>query len=172
VKGGSKLKVDIMVFEEIIKTAYKESFNGMRKGDKEEEILAIQKYIVEAKQIRVANKKNIKPKVINKCLKNFGIGEAKHLKIDTDPADLSRTPAITKCLMAVDQSAADLIVARGRLGIPGSGSMLVLMDNKGRILTAGFSPSHIIHKKPLEEAVYNETKMALERIGLKELNKS
>ncbi|MDR3291131.1 MAG: DUF3236 domain-containing protein [Methanobrevibacter sp.] len=161
-----------MTFEEIIKTAYKESFAGIRKGDKEEEILAIQNYIKDAKKIVVANKKNIKPKVINKCLKKFGICEVEHLKIDTDPADLSRTPAITKGLMAVDQCEADIIIARGRLGIPGSGSMLVFMDNKGRILTAGFSPSHIVHKKSLEEAVYNETKMALERIGLKELDKA
>ncbi|MDR2623627.1 MAG: DUF3236 domain-containing protein [Methanobrevibacter sp.] len=161
-----------MVFEEIIRRAYMESFTGIRRGDKEEEILAIQNYIKEAKEIVVANKKNIKPKVINKCLRDFGIGEVKHLKIDTDPADLSRTPAITKGLMAVDQSNADVVIARGRLGIPGSGSMLVFMDNKGRILTAGFSSSHIVHRKSLEEAVYDETKMALEKIGFKKLNKT
>ncbi|MDR1819234.1 MAG: DUF3236 domain-containing protein [Methanobrevibacter sp.] len=161
-----------MAFEEMIKTAYEESFKGIRKGDKNEEILAIQNYIKESRRIVVVNKKNVKPKVINKCLKNFGISEVEHLKIDTDPADLSRIPAIAKGLMAVDQCEADIIIARGRLGIPGSGSMLVFMDNKGRILTAGFSPSHAVHKKSLEEAVYSEAKMALERIGLKEINKS
>jgi hypothetical protein len=159
-----------MAFEEIIKNAYNESVNGIRKGDKEEEVLAIQNYIKNAKRILVANKNETKPKVINKCLKNFGLPEVEHLKIDTNLADLNRTPAIAKCLMAVDQSESDIIIARGRLGLPGSGSMLIFMDNKGRILTGGFSPSHVVHKKSLEEAVYDETKMALERVGFKEIN--
>jgi hypothetical protein len=158
-----------MAFEEIIKNAINESINGTRIGDKEEEILAIQKYIQNAKKIIVPNKNNTKTQVINKVLKKFGIEEAEHLHINTNSADSNRFPAIAKGIMAIDQKECDLVIARGRLGIPGSGAMLVFMDNKGRLLTAGFSPSHVIHKKPLEEAVYNETKIALERIGLKEL---
>ena len=60
---------------------------------------------------------------------------------------------------------ADLIIARGRLGIPGSGSLLIFIDNKGRILTCGTSPSHLIHGKTLEQAVYEEACEALEKIG-------
>jgi hypothetical protein len=55
------------------------------------------------------------------------------------------------------------------LGIPGSGSLLIFIDNKGRILTAGTSPSHLIHKKTIEEAVYKEACEALEKIGFKKL---
>ena len=69
------------------------------------------------------------------------------------------------CSIGIDQSDADLIIARGRLGIPGSGSLLIFIDNKGRILTCGTSPSHAIHQKPIEEAVYNEACEALEKIG-------
>ena len=87
------------------------------------------------------------------------------LQIDTNTADTSRIPALAKAYMALDQSDADLIIARGRLGIPGSGSLLIFIDNKGRILTAGTSPSHAIHKKSIEEAVYKEACEALEKIG-------
>ena len=91
------------------------------------------------------------------------------LQIDTNTADTSRIPALAKAYMALDQSDADLIIARGRLGIPGSGSLLIFIDNKGRILTAGTSPSHAIHKKPIEEAVYEEASEALEKIGFKKI---
>ena len=43
------------------------------------------------------------------------------------------------------------------------------MDNKGRILTAGTSPSHVVHNKTLEEAVYNEANEALIKIGFKKV---
>ena len=66
-------------------------------------------------------------------------------------------------------SECDLIIARGRLGIPGSGSLLIFIDNKGRILTAGMSPSHVIHQKSLEEAVYEEAVEALEKIGFEKV---
>jgi len=159
-----------MVFENIIKIALDESINGVRKGDKAEEIEAIQNYLKNSKKIIIPTKNNTKVKVINNALRNFGISKAKHLEINTNLVDASRTPAISKGIMALDQCDCEVVISRGRLGIPGSGSMLVFLDNKGRILTAGFSSSHIIHKKSLEESVHNETKMALERIGLKELN--
>ena len=71
-------------------------------------------------------------------------------------------------MIAVDQSDADLVIARGRLGIPGSGSFLVFMDNKSRILTAASSPSHVIHHQSLEETVYKETLEALKKVGFSE----
>ena len=95
--------------------------------------------------------------------------EAEILQINTNTADTSRIPALAKAYIALDQSDADLIIARGRLGIPGSGSLLIFIDSKGRILTAGTSPSHAIHKKSIEEAVYNEACEALEKIGFKKI---
>lgn len=157
-----------MAFENIIKNAAKESMEGTRTGDKKEEVLAIQNYIKNAKKVFVPNKNNIKTQVINEILEKYGISKAKNLDINTNSADSHRFPCISKATMALDQSDADMIIGRGRLGIPGSGSMLVFMDNKGRILTAGFSPSHVVHKKSLEEAVRDETIMALKRIGLEE----
>lgn len=158
-----------MEFSEIIRIASKESIDGERRGDKDCEVKAIQDYIKNANSIIIPNKTGLKLKFINQALNEFGIKSAICKNIDTNFADCSRLPAINKCLMVVDQFEADLFIARGRLGLPGSGSLLIFMDSKGRILTAGSSPSHIIHKKSLSDAVYNETVKALERIGLEKL---
>ena len=157
-----------MAFEDLIKIALEESISGLRKGDKKEEVKAIQNYLKNAKKIFVPNKNNTKVKVINEVLRNFGLNEAEHFYMNTNTADFNRIPAISKAIYALDQLEADLIIARGRLGLPGSGSLLVFIDDKGRILTAGSSPSHIIHQKSLEEAVIDETTQALKRIGLNE----
>lgn len=154
-----------MAFEEIIKHATEESMNGTRTGDTVKEVNAIQSYIRNAEKIIVPNKNGIKVKVINKVLSKYNLPKAKYLKINTNSADSSRYPAIAKGLMAVDQTDADVIIARGRLGLPGSGSLLIFMDNKGRILTSGSSPSHAVSKINIEKAVYNETVEALEKIG-------
>ena len=156
-----------MAFEESIRKASIESYEGTRKGDTEEEIKAIQDYIRNAK-IVVPNKNGIKVEIINEVLGRFGIPPAEYLHVNTNFADFSRTPAISKAMIAIDQSDADLVIARGRLGIPGSGSFMVFMDNKSRILTAASSPSHVIHNESLEERVYKETLEALRRVGFKE----
>ena len=156
-----------MAFEESIKNASIESYKGTRKGDTLKEVEEIQEYIKNAK-IVVPNKNGIKVEVINKVLKKFNIAPAEYLHVNKNYADFSRTPAISKAKIAIDQSDADLVIARGRLGIPGSGSFLVFMDNKSRILTAASSPSHVIHNEPLEKTVYKETLEALKRIGFKE----
>jgi len=88
------------------------------------------------------------------------------LDIDTRFADLTRMPALNKGLMAVDTEKADLYIARGRLGIPGSGSMLIILDEKGRVLTASLSPSSVIHKEDIEERIKKELVEALNRIGI------
>ena len=136
-----------MAFEEIIKNAYEESINDTREGDTIDELYAIQNYIRNSKKIYIPNKNGIKVKVLNSVLKEYNLPTAKILNINTNFADAHRSPALSKAFMALDQIDADLIIARGRLGVPGSGSLLIFMDNKGRILTAGTSPSHIIHKK-------------------------
>ena len=158
-----------MAFEKMIRNAFEESRNNTRFGDTLEEIMEIQEYIKNAQKIYIPNKNGIKVDVLNNVLKSYGLGEAKILQINTNTADTSRIPALAKAYMALDQSDADLIIARGRLGIPGSGSLLIFIDSKGRILTAGTSPSHLIHEKTIEEAVYNEACEALEKIGLKKV---
>ena len=154
-----------MAFEEMIRNAFEESREHCRFGDTLEEIAEIQDYIRNAQKIYIPNKNGIKVEVINQVLEEFNLPSAEILNIDTNTADTSRIPALAKAYMALDQSDADLIIARGRLGIPGSGSLLIFIDSKGRILTCGTSPSHAIHQKPIEEAVYSETCEALEKIG-------
>ena len=156
-----------MAFEKMIKNAFEESRNNTRVGDTLEEISEIQDYIRNAERIYIPNKNGIKVEVLNNVLMEYGLPEAKILKINTNTADTSRIPALAKAYMALDQSDADLIIARGRLRIPGSGSLLIFIDSKGRILTCGTSPSHIIHNKSLEDAVYSEACEALEKIGFK-----
>lgn len=158
-----------MAFEKMIKKAFEESRNNTRLGDTLEEISEIQDYIRNAEKIYIPNKNGIKVEVLNQVLASYGLPEAKILQINTNTADTSRIPALAKAYMALDQSDANLIIARGRLGIPGSGSLLIFIDNKGRILTAGTSPSHLIHKKSIEEAVYDEACEALEKIGFEKI---
>ena len=155
-----------MAFEESIRKASIQSYEGTRKGDTIEEIRAIQDYIRGAK-IVVPNKNGIKVEVINEVLNRFDIPSAEYLQVNTNYADFSRMPAIAKAMIAVDQSDADLVIARGRLGIPGSGSFMVFMDSKSRILTAASSPSHVIHKQSLEETVYKETLEALNKSNVR-----
>ncbi len=154
-----------MNLDEQVKNAYFESANGIRTGDTASELDGIRSYIRRAGKIIIPNRTAVKIMVINEVLVQYGLVPATHLLCDTTSCDLSRMPAITKALMALDSSSCDLVIARGRLGLPGSGSMLVIMDAKGRILTMGLSPSHIIHGKPVAEAVKDEMVMALERIG-------
>ena len=154
-----------MAFEKMIQNAFKKSLNDSRFGDTLEEIQEIQNYIKNAKKVYIPNKNGIKVEVLNEVLEEYNLPQAEILQLNTNTADTSRIPALAKAYIALDQSDADLIIARGRLGIPGSGSLLIFIDNKGRILTCGTSPSHVIHKKTIEEAVYNEACEALEKIG-------
>ena len=156
-----------MAFEKMIKNAFEESQNNCRFGDTSEEINEIQEYIKNAEKVYIPNKNGIKVEVLNQVLKEYNLPQAEILHINTNTADTSRIPALSKAYMALDQSDADLVIARGRLGIPGSGSLLLFIDYKGRILTCGTSPSHVIHKKSIEQAVYEEACEALEKIGFK-----
>ncbi len=102
---------------------------------------------------------------INEVLAEFGLPAATHLLLPTACADLSRMPAVTKACMALDLSPSDLVIARGRLGVPGSGSMLVILDAKGRILSAALSPANCLHGKEVSDAVRDEMREALVRVG-------
>jgi len=154
-----------MSFEKTIKNAYQESVQDERFGDTDDELIALRNHIRSCKRIVVPNKNTVKTSAINEVLTKFNLPSADHLCIHTNSADLSRTPAITKALLALDICDCDLVIARGRLGVPGSGSLLVIMDKKGRILSAAISPSHVLHGKPVDEAVKDEITQALLRIG-------
>ena len=158
-----------MAFEKMIKKAFDESLNDCRFGDTLDEIKEIQNYIQNAEKIYIPNKNGIKVEVLNNILKEYGLPPADILNLNTNTADTSRIPALAKAYIALDQCDGDLIIARGRLRIPGSGSLLIFIDNKGRILTAGTSPSHLIHNKSIETAVENEAREALEKIGFKKV---
>lgn len=155
-----------MSMEEKIRIAYHQSATGTRKGDTLGEVEEIKRYIQKSADIVIPNWNDEKILVINEVLSEFGLAKAKHLEFHTNCSDLSRMPAITKALMALDITGCDLVIARGRLGVPGSGSMLVIMDNKGRILTASLSPAHLLHNKEVGEAVRDEITRALEKTGL------
>ncbi|AEK20518.1 DUF3236 domain-containing protein [Methanococcus maripaludis] len=155
-----------MNIENTIKSAYEESLNNARFGDKIEEIDTIQSTIKSAKNVTVATSNEKKFKVVSDIISRITDANISMLEIPTNSADLTRMPALNKGLIAVDSSDADLIITRGRLGIPGSGSLLLIMDKKGRILTGSVSPSSIIHKNPIDKTVELELIVALERIGI------
>lgn len=153
--------------EQSIADGYRQSREGTRTGDTDLELARIRSYIRHAERIVVPNHNAEKVTIINTILQEFGIRTAEHLCIPTTSPDLTRMPAISKALLALDITGADLVIARGRLGIPGSGSMLVILDTRGRILSAALSPPHVIHQKPVPDAVRDEMEDALLRIGLR-----
>lgn len=154
-----------MTLETTIGNAFQESAAGVRKGDNPAELAEIRKYLLASRVIVVPNHNGVKIGVINEILEEYGLPLAKHLAVPTGSCDVSRMPALTKALMALDISDADLVIARGRLGVPGSGSMLVILDRKGRILSAALSPAHVLHGKTVAQAVRDEMREALSRLG-------
>jgi len=156
--------------ENCILKAYLESYRGERKGDKWEEIETIKNYILNGKKIVVAtNNLNkfriIRDILIEKVYKDKDVDISK-VDIPTEVSDLTRMPVLSKGLMAVDTTDAHIVIARGRLGVPGSGSMLLIMDGKGRILSGSLSPPSVIHKRSIEDTVREELLEALKRIGI------
>jgi hypothetical protein len=152
--------------EKIIKKAYIQSIENNRRGDEKEEVEAIKRIILNAKKIIIATNNQKKFKVISDILSRVVNAKIEMLNINTNCADLTRMPAVSKGLIAVDTEEADVVVARGRLGVPGSGSMLVIMDGKGRVLSASLSPSSVVHKEDIETRIRKELIDALKRIGI------
>ena len=150
-----------MSIEESIRNAYYESYDKFRTGDTLSEVETIRECIRSAKSITIPNWNDEKFTVVNEVLKEFGLCKATHLQFPTNCCDLTRIPVLSKALMALDISNGDLVIARGRLGVPGSGSMLIIMDKKGRILSAALSPPHVLHQKSLPDAVRDELSSAL-----------
>ncbi|NPA62534.1 MAG: DUF3236 domain-containing protein [Methanococci archaeon] len=152
--------------EEIIKRAYLESLDGRRFGDKKEEVEKIREKILSAKKIVVATNNQKKFNIIRDIISKICDANIIMVDMDTRFADLTRVPALNKGLMALDTETADLVIARGRLGVPGSGSMLVILDEKGRILTASLSPSSVVHGESIENRIKKEIIEALSRVGI------
>ena len=159
-----------MDLENYIRKAYLESYRGKREGDREEEVEAIKNYILNSKKVAIATNNINKFRVIRDTLieKVYKDREVDIFKVDipTEVADLTRLPSLSKGLMAVDTTDAHLVIARGRLGVPGSGSILLIMDGKGRILSGSISPPSVIHKRSIEDTVREELLEALRRIGI------
>ncbi len=152
--------------EDIIKNAYLESLFKKRKGDKIEEVERIKNTILNAKKIVVSTNNQKKFNVIKSIMEKICKADIKMIDINTELADLTRMPAVYKGLIAVDTEDADIYISRGRLGVPGSGAMLVILDKKGRILSASLSVSSALDKRNIEEKVREELITALRRVGV------
>ena len=72
----------------------------------------------------------------------------------TRKIDVKNTKKITEALLSF-------------LGFRNKDLSILFVDNKGRILTCGTSPSHAISQKTLEDAVYEEANEALQKIGFR-----
>ncbi|MBW9223940.1 DUF3236 family protein [Methanothermococcus sp. SCGC AD-155-E23] len=159
-----------MELEGYILRAYLESARGERKGDKLEEVKAIRDYILRGKKVVVATRNLDKFRVIREVLlekvyKGRDV-DISRIEVPTEVADLTRMPALIKGLIAVDTTDAHIVIARGRLGVPGSGSILLILDSKGRILSGSISPPSVIHRRSVEDTVREELLEALRRIGI------
>jgi len=152
---------------ELLLRAVRESSEGRRRGDREEEVRAIRERLRSAR-IAVVTSNREKLEAVNEVLSAFGLPEAEMHKVPTEMADATPCPALFKALLGVQTSDADVVIARGRLGAPGSGAMTVFVDDRCRILTAALSPPHVLHGLPVREAMKREVRRALERLGMRE----
>ncbi|WP_088334983.1 FeGP cofactor biosynthesis guanylyltransferase HcgB family protein [Methanopyrus sp. KOL6] len=156
-----------MLRETLLK-AWRESWKGTRRGDKKREVERLREYLTSADRLAVVTGNENKLRAVNRVLRRFGLSEAEMVRVPTEMADATLCPAIFKAIMGVQASNADVVIARGRLGVPGSGAMTVFMDARCRLLTAALSPPHVIHEMSVEEAMEREVEEALRRLGMKE----
>ncbi|MEO2241477.1 MAG: FeGP cofactor biosynthesis guanylyltransferase HcgB family protein [Euryarchaeota archaeon] len=147
--------------------AVRESIEGRRRGDRRGEVRAVRERLRTAERIVMATSNRKKLEAVNEVLRSFGLPEAEMHEVPTEMADATPCPALFKALLGVQTSDADVVIARGRLGVPGSGAMTVFVDDRCRILTAALSPPHVLHGMSVREAVRRETRRALERLGLR-----
>ncbi|WP_456436085.1 FeGP cofactor biosynthesis guanylyltransferase HcgB family protein [Methanopyrus sp.] len=156
-----------MLRETLLK-AWQESWEGTRRGDEKREVERLREYLTSADRLAVVTGNENKLRAVNRVLRRFGLSEAEMVRVPTEMADATLCPAIFKAIMGVQASNADVVIARGRLGVPGSGAMTVFMDARCRLLTAALSPPHVIHEMSVEEAMEREVEEALRRLGMKE----
>ncbi len=153
-----------MRLSEVVRGAFWESALGRRRGDKREEVETVARALLEAEDVVVVTSNEDKVRAVNEVLREFGMKEARSVDLPTDMADATPCPALFKAIMGVQATDADVVIARGRLGVPGSGAMTVVMDFRCRILTAALSPPHPLHGMDVEEAVKMELREALSRV--------
>ncbi|AAM01235.1 DUF3236 domain-containing protein [Methanopyrus kandleri] len=156
------------MLKETLLKAWWESWEGTRRGDEEREVEGLREYLTSADRLAVVTGNEDKLRAVNKVLRRFGLPEAEMIRVPTEMADATPCPAIFKAIMGVQVSDADVVIARGRLGVPGSGAMTVFMDARCRLLTAALSPPHVLHEMSVKEAMEREAEEALRRLGMRE----
>ena len=151
------------------KEAYLQSLSGERKGDRPEEVEYLRRYLKSSKW-GVVTDNPLKFRIFKNTLSLFGIDRVVQLNLPTDAFDLLQVPALGKALAGRSVSDCDLILSRGRLGLPGSGALTVLVNSCGDVVSAVTSPPHVVHRLSLETAVFLDTFRLLKRLGLKPLH--
>jgi len=159
--------------ESIFEKAYLISLKGNRKGDlPSETTLLVEK--IKKSTIGVVTSNPRKFEIFKRTLSMFGLNKVVPVEIPTDCFDLTDIPALSKALAGRKfrySTGAELFVARGRLGLPGSGALTVLVSTEGEILSAVTSPPHHLGNYPLETALFVDTFNLLLRLGLKPLHR-
>ncbi|OMH39957.1 FeGP cofactor biosynthesis guanylyltransferase HcgB family protein [Desulfurobacterium indicum] len=149
----------------LFKMAFQESLNGVRKGDKPEETAAIKKSILKGKFGVVTN--NFKKfSVFRNILAMFGIKNVSQIDVNTNCFDFEQIPSLAKALSGRYFKSCDFYIARGRLGLPGSGAFTVIVDVYGNVVSGVSSPSHHLHKFSLETALFFDIFRLLRRLGI------
>ncbi|WP_456397434.1 FeGP cofactor biosynthesis guanylyltransferase HcgB family protein [Desulfurobacterium sp.] len=149
----------------LFKVAFQESLNGVRKGDKPEETAAIRESILKGKFGVVTNNSK-KFSVFKNTLAMFGIKNVVQVDVNTNCFDFDQIPSLAKALSGRYFESCDFYIARGRLGLPGSGAFTVIVDVYGNVASAVSSPPHHIHKFSLETALFFDVFRLLKRLGI------
>ncbi len=153
---------------ELFERAFEQSLENKRRGDLPEETAYLAK-LVKNSRIALISGNAEKVEIFKNTLRLFGIEKTAEVILkNSSQFDLCDTPAIAKAIAGKNlYQKADLYLARGRLGLPGSGALTVLINKSGQILSAVTSPPHHLGNYPLETAVFVDTFNLLLRLGLK-----
>ncbi|WP_297445627.1 FeGP cofactor biosynthesis guanylyltransferase HcgB family protein [Desulfurobacterium sp.] len=154
----------------LFKKAFEESLNGIRKGDKPEETEALKKLLLDGK-FGVVTDNHKKFSIFKNTLGMFGVKNVIQICVPTDIFDLEQMPSLSKALSGRYFGECDFYIARGRLGLPGSGALTILIDVYGNVISAVTSPPHHIHGLSLETALFFDVFRLLKRLGMVPVHK-
>ncbi len=149
----------------LFKEAFEESLKGVRKGDKPEETQTLRK-LLSGGRFGVVTDNDRKFTVFKSVLAMFGINDVVQIRVPTGVFDLQQIPSLSKALSGRNFKECDFYIARGRLGLPGSGAFTVIIDVYGNVLSAVTSPPHHLHGFSLETAVFFDAFRLFRRLGL------
>ncbi len=152
--------------ESILRRAYLESLSGERKGDRAEEVELLSQVAFNSRWGIVTDNAR-KFTIIRNTLSLFGIENVEQIVLPTSTFDLLQIPALFKALAGKRVSSCDVFLARGRVGLPGSGALTVAVNREGDIISAVTSPPHPLHGLSLEAALFLDTFRLLQRMGIK-----